>query len=153
MTNLIDTLTGLLAGLAISAAAFALLLWLYPRLLTRAQTATGLEKSVEDQLLPVVYWGISAAYRATERSVTAGYGLLSGADKKKIADSIYAILPDQVDGHDLSMIKRLLSPEQLQNLIQAAFDQFDGFYKQNQTHFDQEFQLWLREHPAPLEPA
>src|SRR5687767_9397877 len=79
----------LLVGIAISCGLFALGIVLYPKLKTEKQ-GYPFEAEIEAALLPIIFQGICAAYRVSENSMDNVHLRIKGADKKKIADSIYA---------------------------------------------------------------
>jgi hypothetical protein len=133
-----------LAGIAISAGAFALGVWGYPKLKQEKQ-GYPLEAEVEAALLPAIYDGICAAYRVSEIGMDEVQRRLSGLDKKQVADSIYRLLPDELGGYDLSLIKRLVPAERFEQLVQDGFDRFDRFFVEHRAHFDQLFEQWKAE--------
>ena len=116
----------LFVGIALSAGLFALGVVLYPKL-KREEQGYPLEAAIEAALLPVIFEGICAAYRVSEKGVDELHERIRGADKKKMADSIYRMLPDQVGDYDLSLIKNLVSEERYQQLVHNAFDRFARF--------------------------
>jgi hypothetical protein len=143
----------LLTGVAITAGLFALGVVLYPKLKV-AQPNSAFEAAVEAALLPIIYQGICAAYRLNEISLNQLHQAIAGANKKEIADSIYAMLPDRIGDYDLSLVKRIVSQERFEKLVQAAFDRFDRFYVEHQAHFDELFKKWQEANaPAGLAPA
>src|ERR1044071_7581090 len=97
--------TMLLVGIAISASLFALGVVLYPRLKTERQ-GYPFEAEIEAALLPVIFQGICSAYRLSENSMDNIQQRIKGADKKKIADSIYAMLPDKIGVFEVILVKR-----------------------------------------------
>jgi len=105
----------LFVGIALSAGLFALGVVLYPKL-KREEQGYPLEAAIEAALLPVIFEGICAAYRVSEKGVDELHERIRGADKKKMADSIYRMLPDQVGNYDLSLIKSLVSEKRFENL-------------------------------------
>jgi hypothetical protein len=133
-----------LAGIAISAGAFALGVWGYPKL-KREEQGYPLEAEVEAALLPVIYDGICAAYRVSEIGMDEVQRRLSGLDKKQVADSIYRMLPDEIGGYDLTLIKRLVPPERFEQIVQDGFDRFDRFFVEHRAHFDLLFEQWKAE--------
>jgi hypothetical protein len=133
-----------LAGIAISAGAFALGVWGYPKL-KREEQGYPLEAEIEAALLPVIYDGICSAYRISEIGMDEVQRRLSGLDKKKVADSIYKLLPDNLGGYDLTLIKRLVPPERFEQLVQDGFDRFDRFFVEHRAHFDQLVEQWKAE--------
>ena len=131
----------LFVGIAVSAGLFALGVVLYPKLKTERQ-GYPLEAAIEAALLPLIFQGICAAYRMSEQGVDQLHQRIKGADKKQIANSIYRMLPDQVGDYDLGLVKHLITPERFEQLVQDAFDRFDRFFVEHQTHFDDLFEKW-----------
>jgi len=139
----------ILLGIALSAGIFALLVWLYPKLRAEKQ-GYPLEAQIEAALLPIIFEAICAAYRLSEAAVDAGMDRIRGADKKAIADTVYALLPDKVGDFDLSLVKAIITRERFEVLVQDAFDRFDRFYIEHKSHFDEEFEKWKAEQqPVP----
>ncbi len=133
--------TMLLIGIALTAALFALGVELFTKLRSEA-SGSARNVAIEAALLPILYQGICAAYRLNEISLDQFHQALAGADKKKIADSIYAMLPDKIGKFDLVEVKRVVTQERFEALTQEAFDLFNRFYVEHQAHFDQMFQQW-----------
>ena len=141
----------LFVGLAASSGIFALLVVLYPKLKGETQ-GYPLEAIIEPLLLPIIYEAICAAYRMSEQAVDDIGNRIQGLDKKAIADSVYAMLPDEIAGYDLTVIKAIISQERFEQLVQDAFDRFDRFYKTHRDHFDGQFETWKGSlSPAPAE--
>jgi hypothetical protein len=141
----------LFVGLAVSSGIFALLVVLYPKLKGETQ-GYPLEAVIEPLLLPIIYEAICAAYRMSEQAMDDIGDRIRGLDKKAIADSVYAMLPDEIGGHDITVIKAVISQERFEQLAQNAFDRFDRFYKTHRTHFDEQFEKWKGARaPAPVE--
>ena len=134
----------LLVGIAVTSGLFALGVVLYPKVKTEEQ-GYPYEAAIEAALVPIIFQGVCAAYRLSERGVDEVHQRLRGADKKHIADSIYAMLPEQVGGFDLSLVKRVVSQERFRELAQDAFDRFDRFFVEHQGHFDELFERWKAE--------
>jgi hypothetical protein len=131
----------LFVGIGVSAGLLALGVVLYSKLKGEEQ-GYPMEAAIEAALLPIIFEGICAAYRMSEKSVDELHQRIQGADKKAIADSIYRMLPDTVGDYDLSLIKAAVSDERFQQLVQDAFDRFDRFFIQHQAHFDELFEKW-----------
>ncbi len=146
MTSLIF----LFVGVAVSAGIFALVYYIYPRLTEPESDIDRYESQIERALLPMLFYGVAAAYRTAERAAHEGLRPLSGADKKEIADGIYDVLPPEMGNIDVNAVKSLISREQFNQMIQDTFNGFDCFYKTNQPHFDQAYDAWkkLRRQPA-----
>ena len=134
----------LFVGIGLSAGLLALGVVLYPKL-KREEQGYPMEAAIEAALLPIIFEGICAAYRMSEKGVDELHQRIKGADKKAIADSIYRMLPDTVGAYDLSLVKNLISEERFQQLVQDAFDRFDRFFIQHQAHFDELFEEWKAE--------
>ena len=134
----------LFIGIAVTTGLFALGVVLYPKLKSEQQ-GYPFEAAIEAALLPIIYQGISAAFRLSERSVDEAHERIKGADKKKIADSIYGMLPDKIGNFDLGLIKRIVPRERFEALVQDAFDRFDRFFIEHQTRFDELFEKWKGE--------
>ena len=131
----------LFVGIAISSALFALGVVLYPRLKTEKQ-GYPYEAEVEAALLPIIFEGICSAYRLSEQSVDNIHQRIKGADKKKIADSIYAMLPDKIGIFEVVLVKRIVTRERFEQLVQDNFDRSDRFFVEHQKHFDDLFEKW-----------
>jgi hypothetical protein len=131
----------LFVGIAVSSGLFALGVVLYPKL-KREKQGYPLEAAIEAALLPIIYEGICAAYRMSEKSVDEFRQRIKGADKKKIADSIYRMMPDKIGDYDLGLVKYLVTPERFEQLVQDAFDRFDRFFVEHEAHFDELFEKW-----------
>lgn len=141
----------LFVGLAASSGIFALLVVLYPKLKGETQ-GYPLEAIIEPLLLPIIYEAICAAYRMSEQAMDDIGDRIQGLDKKAIADSVYAMLPDEIAGYDLTVIKAIISQERFEQLVQDAFNRFDRFYKTHRDHFDEQFETWKGSpSPAPAE--
>ena len=111
----------LLVGIAISCGLFALGIVLYPKLKTEKQ-GYPFEAEIEAALLPIIFQGICAAYRVSENSMDTIHQRIKGTDKKKIADSIYAMLPDKIGVFELTLVKGIVKKERFEQLVQDTFD-------------------------------
>jgi hypothetical protein len=131
----------LLVGIAVSSGLFAVGVVLYPKLKSEQQ-GYPYETAIESALMPIIFQGICAAYRLSEKGVDEVRERIRGADKKEIADSIYALLPDRVGDFDLALVKGSVTPERFAQLVQDAFDRFDRFFVEHQAHFDELFEQW-----------
>jgi hypothetical protein len=131
----------LFVGIGVSSGLLALGVVLYPKLKTEEQ-GYPLEAAIEAALVPLIYEGICAAYRMSEKGVDELRERIKGADKKKIADSIYPMLPDKVGDYDLTLVKHIITQERFEQLVQDAFDRFDRFFVEHQGHFDELFEKW-----------
>jgi hypothetical protein len=139
-------------GIALTSGLIALGVALYSNLKTR-QPGSPIEAAVEAALLPLIYQGICAAYRLNEASLEQFHEKIKDASKhkKEVADSIYAMLPDNIGDFDIIIIKRLVTQERFEQLVQITFDRFDRFYVEHQAHFDDLFKKWQQSNaPASL---
>jgi len=129
----------LLVGIAVGSGIFAALMVIYPKLGTGQLLK---QAAVESALKPLVFQAIIAAYKLSEENVDAGLQRLKGTDKKKIADSLYARLPDKIGNYDLSLVKIVITKERFRDLVQQYYDEFMVFYEQHHDQFQQEFEKW-----------
>ena len=109
----------LFVGIAISCGPFALGVVLYPKLKSEKQ-GYPFEVEVEAVLLPIIFEGICSAYRLSEKSVDNIHQRIKGADKKKIADSIYAMLLDKIGVFEVVLVKRIVSRWRIRSSPSAA---------------------------------
>ena len=139
-----NELITLLVGLVIGAGLFALGIRYFP-VLAREKQGYPLEEEIEALLLPHIFHAISSAYRVSEKAVDELRMRLRGADKANIAKEVYDLLPDKIGGFDVSLIKDLISEEKFAGLIQTAFENFDEFFVEHQTRFDELYETWKEE--------
>ena len=143
----------LLVGIAVASALFTLGIVLYPKLKSEKQ-GYPFEAEIEAALLPLIFEGICAAYRLSEKGVDDVQKRIKGPDKKKIADSIYQLLPDKIGKFDLTLVKNVVTQERFEVLMQNTFDNFNNFIDQHQKHFDDLFEKWKGENkPTALPEA
>ena len=147
MNELISLLIGLVVGLGL----FAIGVRFYPQLAGRKQ-GYPLEDEIERILLPYLYNAISSAYKVSEKAVDELQMRLRGADKAAIAREVYKMLPGQIGGRDISMIKNLIGEERFAELVQNTYNEFDRFFEGHQARFDELYEAWKREN-APDQSA
>ena len=115
------------------------------------------EDAIEKALLPFIYKGIFAAFKVSEGAVDEVGRRLEGADKKAIADAVYALLPDKIGEWDITLIKKLVTKEQFGVLVQNAFDSLTEFYLTYEGKFDEALDDWIDANnpdaPIPLDPS
>jgi len=140
----IVVLVSILAALAASGAVVALGVWALPKLRNEVQ-GYPLEVQIEAALLPLAFEGICAAYRVSEMSMDELGERLRGADKKRIADLLYDMLPDSVGGFPLMVIKSMVSRERFGEIVEAAFAQFDRRFIEHRARYEQLFEEWKRD--------
>jgi len=80
---------------------------------------------------------IIAGYKASEEALNTIDKKLSGADKKQIADSLYALIPDSIHGYDVSIVKRFIPKERFEVIVQDVYDEFDTFFDMHHEKFRQ----------------
>lgn len=134
----------LLVGVAVACALFALGVVLYPKLRSQKQNYP-FEAQIEAALLPLIFNGLCSAYRLSEKGVDELHGRIKGIDKKNIANTVYRMLPDKIGEFELSVVKRVVTQERFETLVQNAFDNFDRFFVEHQSHFDDLFEKWKAE--------
>src|SRR5512138_1464573 len=133
----------LLVGVAIASALFAVGVVVYPKLKSQKQNYP-FEAEIEAALLPLIFNGLCAAYRLSEKGVDELHCRIKGVDKKNIAQTVYRMLPQKVGDFDLNLVKKVVTQERFETLVQNAFDSFDRFFVEHQTHFDECFEAWKK---------
>lgn len=115
----------LLVGLVLSGLSLIGLFYLVRNLLLKEQGYPN-EKEIEDALKPFAVAAIQGAYKVSESILEQFEQTLSGADKKKIADNTYAMLPTKVTikgkEYDITVIKKVITKERWSALVQDTFD-------------------------------
>ena len=134
----------LLVGVVIASAVFALGVVLYPKLKSQKQNYP-FEAEIESALLPLIFNGLCAAYRLSEKGMDEMHCRLRGADKKKIAQTVYGMLPEKIGTFELKIVKGLVTQERFEELVQKTFDDFDRFFVHHEEHFDELFEKWKAE--------
>lgn len=114
---------------------------LYPKFKSEKQ-GYPFEAEIEAALLPLIFNGICAAYRLSEQSMKDIQKNIKGVDRKKIADTVYRMLPEKIGPFEIGLVKRVVTQERFEVLVQNAFDNFDNFFIQHQKHFDDLFDQW-----------
>jgi len=114
------------------------------RIITALQGKTGNPTiaAVLDALKPYIYTAILAAEKTADDAFTTASITLEGTDKKAVADSVYALLPDPIMVGSIpvptSLIKLLVSQESFENAIKAAYDTADAFILRNKAYLDKQ---------------
>lgn len=137
----------ILVGIAVASGLIALGVVLYPRLKNEKQ-GYPLEAEIESALLPFVYDGICSAYRINEQCLDKIQQRLKGVDKKALAATVYSRLPNEIKGHDVSIVKHYVTEARFEVLVQNAFDSFDEFFQLHRSHFENLFDDWKAENTA-----
>ena len=146
-----DALVMLLVGIAVASALFALGIILYPKLKSEKQ-GYPFEAAIEAALLPLIFKGVCAAYRLSEKGVDDVQLRIKGTDKKKIANTVYRMMPEKIGSFEIALVKRVVTQERFETLVQNVFDNFDSFFVEHQKHFDDLFEKWQAEN-RPHEPV
>ncbi len=133
----------LMVGVAIASALFAVGVVVYPKLKSQRQNYP-FEAEIEAALLPLIFNGLCSAYRLSEKGVDELHCRIKGVDKKNIAKTVYRMLPQKIGDFDLSLVKKIVTQDRFETLVQNAFDGFDRFFVEHQTHFDECFEEWKR---------
>ncbi len=136
-----QALVMLLVGIAVASALFAVGVAVYPKLKTQKQ-GYPFEAQIEAALLPLIFQGLCSAYRLSEKGVDEIHCRIKGVDKKNIAKTVYRMLPEKIGEFDLSVVKTVVTQERFETLVQNAFDNFDRFFVEHQSHFDGLFKEW-----------
>lgn len=135
----------LLVGLLVGAGGVALGVWALPRLRNEEQ-GYPLEVQIEQALLPLAFQGICTAYRLSEWAMDRLETRWSGVDKKRVADALYDLMPDNVAGFPLEIIKAFVTRERFSEIVQAAFARFDRDFVAFQGLYEQTFNEWREEY-------
>ncbi len=133
----------LMVGVAIASALFAVGVVVYPKLKSQRQNYP-FEAEIEAALLPLIFQGLCSAYRLSEKGVDELHCRIKGVDKKNIAKTVYRMLPQKVGDFDLSLVKKIVTQDRFETLVQNAFDSFDRFFVEHQAHFDECFEEWKK---------
>jgi hypothetical protein len=104
------------------------------------------ESEVLAAVEPFIYKAIMAAYKTSEAAMDEFGERIEGADKAKIADTIYDLIPNIIDFNGTKIpIKTFISHEMFHTLIQNTFDEFLTFYNKNKDGFEKEMNEWAEE--------
>jgi hypothetical protein len=52
------------------------------------------------------------------------------------------MLPDKIGIFEVVLVKRIVSRERFEQLVQDTFDRSDRFFVEHQKHFDDLFEKW-----------
>lgn len=124
--------TGLLvggAGLVVTAILLAVLL--------RARITNPTLIDIRAALLPYVFRAILAAEQIARQAMEQANESLESADKKAIADSVYALLPDVIlikgVPLPLALVKRFITREAFESLVKDIYDEAKAFIERNKS--------------------
>ncbi len=139
-----DEIYVILAIVAIAGAIVALGVWLLPKLKNEEQ-GYPYEAEIEAVLVPLIFQGICSAYRVSEWGMEQVGQKMAGLDKKAIANAVYALLPDQIGKFPLYVVKRIVTPERFEQLVQNVFDQFDRHFATFEGKYGELFDEWAKQ--------
>lgn len=95
-------------------------------------------EAIELALQPYILRAILAGERAMVWGINDFKTKLAGIDKKHVADSFYALLPDLIMVGSvpvpLSVVKKLVSADDFYRLIKDAYDAADAFIVRNEVY-------------------
>lgn len=121
----VNYVIALAAGLVLSGLSLIGLFYLVKNLLGKVQGYPN-EVEIEEALRPFVVKAIQASYKTAENILEKFEQTLTGADKKKIADNLYAKLPATIvingKEYDIQFVKSIVSKERWSEMVQNAFD-------------------------------
>ena len=96
--------------------------------------------------LPYINHAIMAVYKASDYAVDTFGHRLEAIDKRKLASSIYACMPDSINVHGLVIpFKQFVSEGQFESMVQSAFDEFIKFYMDDQADLEKFVEEWARD--------
>ena len=101
------------------------------------------KEAVEEALQPYLYYGISAAYKLSERGMDELRKRMAGPQKAEVASMVYDLLPEEVAG---IKIKKVINQNMLHGMIQNAFAGFEKFFYNNQAEFMDVYDRWKMTH-------
>lgn len=139
-----ETILIIVGAVAVGAALVALGAWGVPKLRDEEQ-GYPLEAEIEAVLVPFAFQAICAAYRVSEWGVNEFGQLMAGIDKKKVADSLYKLLPSEIAGLDISIVKNAVPPDRWRQIVQDAFDRFDSHFIAFTDHYEDLYSAWSDE--------
>ena len=142
---------GVLIGavcLVLGAGAVALIAWGLPKLRGKEQ-GYPFEAEIEALLIPFCYNAICSAFRVSEMAMDEINERLRGIDKKWIADTMYDLLPDEVAGVPVHIVKSVVSRERFRDLVQDVFVRFDYHFVQFEQRYCALFDEWKMQQGYP----
>lgn len=123
-------------ALGVAVVLVALGAWAIPKLRDEKQ-GYPYEEQIESLVLPYASRAVMLAYEMAERAFQETGKVMSGLDKKAIADEVYRYLPEQV--------KRFVTSEAWSEFVQQAYDGARNLGLQFWQGFEKEFEKWKAE--------
>jgi hypothetical protein len=124
----------ILVGLIFLAAAAAIAVWL----IRQRSTSTGFQRDVIDALLPFVYRALLAGEKVAQDFMQNANVALAGVDKKQVADSVYALLPETISIRGVAVpiviVKQIIPRDRFEQLVKDTYDAASAFIKRNQDY-------------------
>jgi len=99
------------------------------------------------------YKAIVSAYRAADKTLDEFGVRLTGLDKKAIADRLYDMIPEEIKGIDVRVIKAIVNRQKFSEIVEDVFREVEAFYANNKAGFDKEVNAFIEAHkPTGQEP-
>lgn len=99
------------------------------------------------------YKAIIAAYRAADKTLDEFEVRLNGLDKKAIADRLYDMIPPDVYGVDVRIIKALVNRQKFSEIVEDVFREVEVLYENNKAGFEKEVAAFVEAHkPSGQQP-
>lgn len=145
--NLFDPFVSLVIGAIIIILAVAALVLIRKIRAGAAESGEELSPSIDqlfDAILPHIYRAILAGERSVIWAFDAGEHYLESADKKAVADSLYALIPDIVLVSSVpvpvGVFKKLIPIEIFEAWVKEVYDQADAFLTKNEDYLRSQVQ-------------
>ena len=88
----------------------------------------GDREGIFDSVDPWVQLAVSVAFRASEKNYKETGELLSGEEKRKIANGLYDTLPDEIGGINIDLLKHtVLTRAVFSGLVETAYRMADEY--------------------------
>lgn len=101
------------------------------------------EAQIETALTEYAVTAIAVGYRMSEKTMDELGHRLAGVDKKAFAYAIYDMLPPEIGGIPIVVVKAIVTRERFGQLVQNAFYQFEIFWGARQTQLEQLYNEWV----------
>lgn len=114
---------------------------------------TPVETAVYKAVEIFAYKAIVLAYRAADKTLDEFGFRLTGLDKKAIADRLYDMIPEEIKGIDVRVIKAIVNRQKFSEIMEDVFREVEAFYANNKAGFDKEVNAFIEAHkPAGQSP-
>lgn len=142
--DIITLLVGLVVGLVVIVAVGAGTPWLI-----KNRQGYPFEAQIETALTEYAVTAIAVGYRMSEKAIDELGHRLAGVDKKTFAYAIYDMLPPEIGGIPIAVVKAIVTKERFGQLVQNAFYQFDLFWGARQAQLEQLYSAWINDNFPP----